>query len=49
MIGVRMGRRRRLPNLTAYQGARAADVVSFLNRKGFLAEIIPSEPKGEAH
>lgn len=47
-IGVQMGRHRRLPNLNAYTGGRAVDVVEFLKRKGFPARIVgPSESRSE--
>jgi uncharacterized protein YdaU (DUF1376 family) len=39
-VAVTMGRRRRLPNLSAYSGGRAADVVEFLGRRGFRARIV---------
>jgi hypothetical protein len=39
-IAVRMGRKKRLPNLDAYQGGMAWDVVEFLHRKGFQARIV---------
>jgi hypothetical protein len=39
-IAVRMGRRKRLPNLSAYQGGMAYDVVRFLQYKGFEARIV---------
>jgi uncharacterized protein YdaU (DUF1376 family) len=39
-ILVEMGRKHRLPNLSAYEGGMAYDVVNFLNRKGFRAEIV---------
>jgi len=38
-VVVEMGAKRRLPKLDAYQGARAMDVVEFLNRQGFPAKI----------
>lgn len=39
-IQVRMGRKKRLPKLDAFHGGRAGDVVAFLNRSGFHAEIV---------
>lgn len=39
-IGVQMGRRRRLPGLSSFDGAQAARVVDFLNQKGFSARIV---------
>ena len=39
-IAVKMGRRKRLPSLEAYGGARAIDVVEFLCRRGFPARIV---------
>jgi uncharacterized protein YdaU (DUF1376 family) len=45
-VVVNMGRRRRLPGLTAYHGAQAGAVAAFLTRKGFPARVIR---KGETH
>lgn len=39
-VAVQMGRRRRLPNLSAYSGGRASDVAEFLNRQGFPARVV---------
>lgn len=39
-ISVDMGRKRRLPNLSAYEGGMARDVVEFLTRRGFPAQIV---------
>jgi len=40
-IAVRMGRRMRLPNLSAYQGTfYLQDVANFLTRKGFPARVV---------
>lgn len=39
-VAVSMGRKRRLPNLSAYEGGRASDVVEFLARRGFAARIV---------
>lgn len=42
-IAVKMGRRKRLPNLENQVGARAGDIVEILNRRGFPARVIPRE------
>jgi biotin operon repressor len=42
-IGVRMGRRRRLPGLSSFDGAQAERVVEFLNQKGFSARIVRTQ------
>jgi hypothetical protein len=42
-IGVQMGGRKRIPSLDAYQGARAEDVVTFLNGRGFSARILRTQ------
>jgi uncharacterized protein YdaU (DUF1376 family) len=39
-VAVCMGRHHRLPNLLAYSGGRASDVVEFLGRRGFKARIV---------
>jgi hypothetical protein len=39
-VAVRMGRKKRLPNLDAYHGGMASDVVAFLHRRGFEARIV---------
>lgn len=38
-IEVEMGRRKRMPSLESYTGARAMDVVNFLIRRGFQARV----------
>jgi len=40
VISVNMGRKHRLPNLSAYEGGMARDVVEFLTRRGFPAQIV---------
>ena len=42
-ITVQMGRRRRLPNLSIYQGGSAQDMAGFLRRNGFECEIEAEE------
>lgn len=39
-VAVEMGRKKRLPSLKAYDGARAGDVVQFLRGQGFDARIL---------
>ena len=39
-VAVSMGRHRRLPNLSAYHGARAEDVAEFLRGRGFEARVV---------
>jgi hypothetical protein len=39
-VAVQMGRRKRIPSLESYQGARASEVVGFLIRRGFSARIV---------
>jgi hypothetical protein len=38
-IEIEMGRKRRVPNLDAYQGGGSRDVIEFLNRRGFPARL----------
>lgn len=42
-IEVQIGRRKRIPKLSNYEGGRAADVIEFLGRHGFSARIVPNQ------
>ena len=39
-VAVQMGRRKRLPSLDNFHGARAGEVAEFLTRKGFPARVV---------